>query len=157
MKIGELAARASCQVETVRYYERQGLLPPPLRDQTNNYRHYDVQHLEQLIFIRRCRALEMTQDEIRQLLAARAQPEAECGSINQLIDAHLSHVHRRMTELQALEQQLRQLRDQCKTDQAIRHCGILRELKRNSDATLLAIPAGPVELRLHQPDSGDAS
>ena len=58
MKIGELARQAGCQVETVRYYEREGLLQPAIRDQTNNYRHYDSTHLERLMFIRRCRALD---------------------------------------------------------------------------------------------------
>ena len=62
MKIGELASQAGCGVETVRYYERVGLLPPPARAAQNNYRHYQGHHLQQLLFIRRCRTLDLTQE-----------------------------------------------------------------------------------------------
>lgn len=110
MKIGELARLAGCPVETVRYYEREQLLPAAIRDQNNNYRHYDKRHLEQLVFIRRCRSLEMTHDEIRELLAARSQPDAGCSAIDGLIQAHLEHVRTRMVELQALEAELNDLR-----------------------------------------------
>lgn len=128
MKIGELAALTGCPVETVRYYERAGLLPPALRDRSNNYRHYDQGHLERLRFLRRCRALDMTQEEIRALIAARTDPDASCASINELIDRHLMHVRARVAELTALEAQLIELLDQCQAVQATRDCGILREL-----------------------------
>lgn len=128
MKIGELARLAACPVETVRYYEREQLLPAAIRDQNNNYRHYDKRHLEQLVFIRRCRSLEMTHDEIRELLAARSQTDAGCSAIDGLIQAHLEHVRTRMVELQALEAELNDLRGRCDAARATRHCGILHEL-----------------------------
>ena len=133
MKLGELAKLAACPVETVRYYEREGLLPPALRQQSNNYRRYSQAHLERLIFIRRCRSLDMTHDEIRALLDARQQPEASCASINALIDAHLHHVQARMAELQALEAQLIALRAQCQTALTTRECGILHQLDQPGD------------------------
>ena len=67
INIGALAKRTQCQAETIRYYEREGLLPPPARSQ-GNYRQYDTTHVERLSFIRHCRSLDMTLDEIRALL-----------------------------------------------------------------------------------------
>ena len=80
MKIGELAARTDCAVETIRYYEREGLLPAPRRS-AGNYRQYGETHLERLVFIRNCRVLDMTLQEIKQLLTLREQPRASCGGV----------------------------------------------------------------------------
>lgn len=132
MKIGELARQAGCGVETVRYYERVGLLPPPEREAQNNYRHYQARHLQLLLFIRSCRTLDLTQEEIRQLLAARQQPDAGCEAINQLVDAHLAQVRARLAELQALEQQLLALRGQCQASLTTRECGILKKLEQGA-------------------------
>ena len=67
MKIGELADMAQCTVETVRYYEKEGLLPAPART-TGNFREYGAEHVDRLCFIRNCRALDMSHSEIRTLL-----------------------------------------------------------------------------------------
>ncbi len=112
MKIGELAKRTGCPVETIRYYEREGLLPEPARSE-GNYRQYTLAHVERLSFIRHCRSLDMTQEEIRTLLALRDRPEADCGTANRLIDEHLHHVEVRIAELQALREQLRDLGSRC--------------------------------------------
>ena len=138
MKIGELARLSLCSVGTIRYYEKEGLLQEALRDQNNNYRYYDQQHLDTLMFIRRCRALDMAQDEIKQLLQARSQPEADCTVINQLIDEHLSHVQSRISELLALEKQLSDLRASCHDSLPTRDCGILKELE-HPQADLLVL------------------
>lgn len=143
MKIGELAKQAGCPVETVRYYEQEGLLPAPRRDSVNNYRHYDHGHLERLMFIRRCRALDMTHEEIRVLLQARVEPDASCESINELIDSHLRHVQARMSELTALEAQLTELRSQCQTAQTTRDCGILKELDQPAEVEWQASMTSP--------------
>ena len=128
MKIGALAKQIGFTVETIRYYEKQGLLHPALRDPVNNYRRYDHSHLERLIFIRRCRTLAMTHDEIQVLLQARIQPDASCETINELIDEHIHHVQARIAELQILETQLIELRGQCRAAHTTGDCGILREL-----------------------------
>lgn len=128
MKIGELAKQVGFTVETIRYYEKEGLLHPALRDPANNYRRYDHSHLERLIFIRRCRTLAMTHEEIQVLLKARAQPDASCETINELIDEHIHHVQARIAELQILETQLIELRGQCRAAHTTSDCGILREL-----------------------------
>jgi Cd(II)/Pb(II)-responsive transcriptional regulator len=127
MKIGELAAATGCDVQTVRYYEREGLLAEPHRT-ASNYRSYGPGHVERLLFIRRCRSLDMTLDEIRALLRFVDAPEENCGEVNRVIDEHLRHVESRLAELEALQQRLRALRRQCRKVQAAAHCGILNEL-----------------------------
>ena len=67
IKIGELARRTECQVETIRYYEKEGLLPEPTRSR-GNYRLYGEAQVERLQFIRHCRSLDMTLGEVRALL-----------------------------------------------------------------------------------------
>jgi Cd(II)/Pb(II)-responsive transcriptional regulator len=112
MKIGELAKAANTPVETIRYYEREQLLPEPARTD-GNYRIYDDEHAQRLGFIRRCRSLDMTLDEIRSLLKFRDAPQDDCGEVNQLLDDHIGHVAARISELKTLEKQLKALRLQC--------------------------------------------
>src|SRR5690606_14867068 len=81
MKIGELARAARCSTETVRFYEKAGLLPEPARS-GGNYRQYGPAHLERLRFIRNCRGLDMAHDEIRALLGMIDHPARDCGAIN---------------------------------------------------------------------------
>lgn len=129
MKIGEIAQQVSCSVETIRFYEKEGLLQKPLRNTENNYRTYQQQHLERLRFIRRCRSLGMTHDEIRTLLSAK-QDQSDCHGVNELVDVHLQHVQQRIQELNLLEQELQALRLQCQGFNPVESCGILRELER---------------------------
>jgi Cd(II)/Pb(II)-responsive transcriptional regulator len=112
MKIGELATRAACDVQTVRYYEREGLLDEPRRE-ASGYRRYDEQHLERLNFIRHCRALDIPLGEVRQLLAFAAQPDRSCAQVNALLDNHIALVGERIRALAALQQQLTALRQSC--------------------------------------------
>ncbi|MDB5732562.1 MAG: cadR [Variovorax sp.] len=127
MKIGELASAAKCSAETIRFYEKKGLLPEPGRTE-GNYRSYGPPHVERLRFIRNCRALDMTHDEIRALLRAIDVPAQDCGAVNALLDAHIGHVEARIEELRQLQRQLGSLREQCQSKQAPDHCGILRGL-----------------------------
>ncbi|MFM1991658.1 MAG: hypothetical protein RJA99_4615 [Pseudomonadota bacterium] len=127
MHIGELARRTGIQVETIRYYEREGLLPEPARSD-GNYRVYGPTHLEELQFIRHCRSLDMSLDEVRALLRLRNSPSEECGDVNTLLDEHLGHVTRRIKELKGLERELKSLRARCASVTDAAHCGILSEL-----------------------------
>lgn len=136
MKIGELAKKAGCQVETVRYYEREGLLPAPARSE-GNYRLYGAQHLERLVFIRNCRTLDMTLEEIQRLLALRDLPQESCAGINSLVDEHIEHVQARIDSLQALRDQLTELRDRCNGPKEAEDCGILRQLNVSGGVQLL--------------------
>lgn len=127
MQIGALAKASGVNIETIRYYEKSGLLPAPRRS-TNGYRQYSPQHLQRLIFIRHCRALDISLADIQQLLALLAHPEADCTEVDQLIEAHLIQVRQRLQNLQGLEQQLMQLRQGCHDRQCVRDCGIVHAL-----------------------------
>ena len=127
MKIGELAQVAQCTVETVRYYEKAGLLSAPGRT-SGNFRIYGAAHLERLRFVRNCRALDMSHDEIHKLLELANKPAGDCGAINTVFDQHIAHVDERIRELAQLKIQLDALRTQCRKAQAVDDCGILQGL-----------------------------
>lgn len=127
MRIGQLAEATGVDPETIRYYERIGILPPPARS-ANGYRAYGTTQLERLAFVRHCRSLDMPLDEIRRLLAFVDRPDADRAGIDHLIDAQLARVRMRLASLQALERQLAALRQQCGGDHAGGECGILHEL-----------------------------
>lgn len=127
MKIGELATATATPVETIRYYEREGLLPATARTE-GNYRVYSSAHAQRLQFVRHCRSLDMTLQEIRTLLALQDAPAEPCDEVNALLDAHIGHVAQRMRELRQLEKQLKLLRAQCQGVHDVAHCGILHGL-----------------------------
>lgn len=131
MRIGELARRADCLVQTVRFYEVEGLLPAPARSE-GNFRLYDDEHLERLLFIRRCRAKDMTLDEIRQMLGFRDHPELECGQVNELVEAHIEQVRAKIRDLEELQRQLLELRRSCDAVRIARDCGILQSLAESA-------------------------
>ncbi|MBA1194195.1 Cd(II)/Pb(II)-responsive transcriptional regulator [Pseudomonas entomophila] len=136
MKIGELAAATNCAVETIRYYERERLLPAPARSE-GNYRVYTQAHVERLTFIRNCRTLDMTLDEIRSLLRLRDSPEDQCASVNALIDEHIEHVQARIDGLMALQTQLTDLRQRCQAREA--QCSILQRLEVTGAVTAVDV------------------
>ena len=127
MRIGDLAESTGTAVETIRFYEREGLIPAAQRAD-NNYRMYTAAHEERLAFIRHCRNLDMTLDEIRTLLRLRDAPSQDCGEVNALLDEHIGHVTHRIRELRTLQKDLKALRARCGTPHAIEQCGILNEL-----------------------------
>jgi Cd(II)/Pb(II)-responsive transcriptional regulator len=127
MKIGELAKIAKCSAETIRFYEKEGLLPAAARTD-NNYREYQQSHLERLRFIRNCRAFDMSHEEIRQLLQQVDSHADDCQTVNILLDEHILHIEHRIQELMNLKVQLQTLRQQCQQQQGIDECGIVQGL-----------------------------
>ena len=127
MTIGELAEAARCTVPTVRYYEKEGLLPRSGRTR-GNYRTFGPAHLERLRFIRNCRSLDLTHEEIRALISTMDREGAGCGSVSCLLDEHIEHVRGRIRELRQLEIQLNALRDRCRAEAKVEDCGILQGL-----------------------------
>jgi Cd(II)/Pb(II)-responsive transcriptional regulator len=124
MKIGELAARIGCDVQTIRYYEREGLLDPPQRE-GSGYRRYADQHLLRLQFIRHCRLLDIPLGEVRQLLDYAEAPHQSCHAVDALLDEHIERVRRQLATLETLEGRLRALRRQCKGPGDGRSCAII--------------------------------
>lgn len=140
LKIGELAKRTGSQVETIRYYEHEGLLAAPARS-ASNYRLYGEAQIERLQFIRHCRSLDMTLNEIRSLLVFQDTPGDNCGDVNDVLDRHMVHVADRIVELQALQEQLMVLRGLCQKIDAAKDCKIMQALM----TTNVALPkkSGP--------------
>lgn len=131
MKIGQLAKRAACKVETVRFYEREGLLPRPERS-SGNYRLYTAEDAARLVFIRNCRSLGMALAEIRVLLGCRGEPDTDCRAVFALLDRQILRIAQQVDALQHLERQLRDIRQMCNDRQNPEHragfCGIIRRL-----------------------------
>jgi len=127
MKISDLSRATGVDVETVRYYEKAGLLPAPARE-ANGYRRYSESHLERLAFIRHCRALDMPLADVKRLLDFVGGARDERGDIDALIAAQLLRVRARLESLRAMERQLTALQGSCDADHATHECGILHEL-----------------------------
>lgn len=130
MRIGQLAAKGGTIVETVRYYERLGLLPDPDRS-PSGYRQYRQDHLQRLTFIRRSRTLGFSLGEIRSLLTLAADPARPCAGITVLARAHLTEVRSKLEELHELEGQLARLANCC-DGARVAECRILDQLRSPS-------------------------
>lgn len=126
MKIGELAAEAGANVETVRYYERIGLLPPPARTSAN-YRDYNSSHAARLRFIRQARNLGFDIGDIRSLLDLGSSPDQDCGHVDQLTRMHLRAVERKLVQLEKLRRELAHMLAQCQGG-VVRDCRIIQSL-----------------------------
>ena len=125
-KIGDLARLTGTKVETIRYYERLGLLPPPART-GGNYRAYSRRHLERLSFVRRGRALGFSLDDVRELLRLSDDRSQCCAEVDRIARAHLVEVERKLADLKALDAELRQLVDQCQHG-TVAECRIIEAL-----------------------------
>ncbi len=147
-RIGDLATRLSVGVETIRYYEREGLLPRPARSE-GNYRLYSAAERERLEFVLHCRALDMTQEEIRNLLRLRDTPEQGCAEVNAVPDEHIGHVADRIRILRGLQGQLKDLRARCEAPGTSKECGILRGLAAPAKSRVGSRRAG-----MHAPQRG---
>lgn len=134
LRIGDLATQLNIPTETIRYYERERLLPAPRRTE-GNYRVYDPVLVERLAFIRNCRAFDMTLEEIRELLRLRDAPELECGAVNRLLDDHIEHVTERISQLKRLKSNLQSLRSRCGESTLTGNCEILSGLTHDADRT----------------------
>ena len=102
LTIGELAKAAGVNLETIRYYERIKLMPPPARTE-GGHRSYSVEHGGRLAFIRRARELGFTIEEIRALLALAAPGRASCAEVRSIAEAHLADVRAKLSDLTRLE------------------------------------------------------
>jgi DNA-binding transcriptional MerR regulator len=127
MKIGELAGKAGVDVQTVRFYEKEGLLEAPART-PSGYRAYGPAHLEQLQFVRHCRSLDMSLPDIRKLVALSKDKGVSCEDVDGTVRAHLERVRAKRVALEALEARLTSLTHQCDAGHRVADCGVLEEL-----------------------------
>jgi MerR family mercuric resistance operon transcriptional regulator len=104
IQIGELSRRTGCNIETIRYYERIGLMPAPPR--RGRYRSYGVDDVGRLGFVRRARELGFTLDEVRALLGLAVGGQASCAEVRDLAASHLKDVRARIAVLKRMERAL---------------------------------------------------
>jgi len=126
MKIGQLSEQTDCKIETIRYYERIGLLPAPARSE-GGYRMYDDNHRRRLSFIRRSRELGFTIDEIRGLLNLVDGGNYTCSDVKAITMEHVENIREKIADLKKLEKTLSRIASQCAGD-ATPECPIVDAL-----------------------------
>jgi MerR family transcriptional regulator, copper efflux regulator len=131
MKIGELAQRAEVNIDTVRYYERQGLLPAPQRLRSG-YRQYESQDVSRLRFVRRAKALGFTLIEIRDLLELSSHREKDMASMKAAAMLKLDDVEEKLAELTRIRNGLKTLVASCPGHGALEKCPILNALSEEA-------------------------
>ncbi len=131
MRIGELAAETGVKIETIRYYERVGILPAPGRT-ANNYRTYTRIHLTRLRFVRRVRALGFTLNEVRMLLAMIDGGDYTCAEVKTLGERHLADIRAKIAELRRMEDVMGQVVAQC-SGARTPDCSMLESLLDSDD------------------------
>lgn len=129
LPIGELGRLTGTKVETVRYYERIGLLAAPERT-AGNYRAYGPEHLARLSFIRRSRDLGFSLDQVRALLDLSDDRDRSCEAIDAIAKEHLGEVDRKIADLRALRRELGSMIDQCRCG-TVADCRIIEALSPN--------------------------
>ena len=129
-QIGRAAALSGVSPANIRFYEKEKLLSPHGRGD-NSYRFYSDGDVHQLRFIRLCRAMDMSLDEVRTLLGLDLNVKADCATARSALDGHLGHVRARLTELKTLEKNLKDLRQRC--DGTDSHCHIIEALHAQAD------------------------
>jgi Cu(I)-responsive transcriptional regulator len=138
LKIGDLAKATSTTVETIRYYEKAGLLPHPERTESN-YRSYSREHLNRLNFVRHARGLGFELADIRSLLSLSDNPAADCAEADRIATGHLKSVEAKIAQLRLLKDELRRMIGLCRGGQ-ISNCRIMEVL---ADHTLCASEHAP--------------
>ena len=126
MKIGEIAAATGVHVETIRYYEREGLVPSPART-ASNYRSYGQEHRRRLTFIRRARDLGFSLNQVRELLGLADDRERSCEAVDEIARRHRIQVRAKIAELSALRRELDNIIGQCRHGR-IAECRIMNAL-----------------------------
>ncbi|MFQ5582732.1 MAG: heavy metal-responsive transcriptional regulator [Mariprofundaceae bacterium] len=131
MNIGKAARQADLSVDTVRYYERRGLLKPAART-ASGYRQYTTEDIRHLKFIRHAKELGFTLEEIKQLLALRAGG-SDCAQVRQVAESKADEIKGRIDKLSTIHDVLRELARQCVQGGDGDTCPILKSLEKNDE------------------------
>jgi len=125
LTIGKLAKACGVKTDTVRYYERLGLLAPVERSESG-YRKYGQESIKRLNFVRRAQSLGFTLEEIRELLGLSEQPEADCADVRERARRKITDIEQRMADLAAMKTALAELAEFCPGEgMPLSECGIL--------------------------------
>lgn len=138
MRIGHLAKATGTSVETIRYYEREGILPAADRT-ASNYRHYSQDDLELLTFVRRARTLGFNMADVRELLALSDRADKPCEDVDRLAQKQLIEVERKISDLTKLRNELGHMIGSCES-QRIDECGIVESLGRSYSSRIASEP-----------------
>ena len=131
LSIGTLARRTGAKVETIRYYERIGLMPEPGRTE-GGQRRYGEAELDRLAFIRHARQLGFTLEAVRELLDLSDSPERSCGEVDAIARRHLREVERRLERLAALKRELERMVGECRRG-TVADCRVLEVLRDHAE------------------------
>jgi Cu(I)-responsive transcriptional regulator len=127
LSIGQIAKAADIKVVTIRYYERIRVMPKARRTD-GNYRAYTTQDLRKLRFIRRCRDLGFTLDQIRELMRLSLQGSEDCSAVYRITARHLADIEDKIADLRQLAKELRRITKSCEGGNAIADCRIIEAL-----------------------------
>lgn len=131
LTIGQLAKQCNVHVETVRYYERRGLIPKPPRT-VANFRMYSSENLRRVKFIKEAQGLGFSLKEIKNLLALRASPRAKCADVRNYASQKIGDIQERIRSLQRMRNSLEKLLRECSGDLPATECPILESLESKS-------------------------
>lgn len=127
MTIGQLAQKSDTDPQTVRYYERQGLIAKPIRT-TSNYRLYDLDTIDRLTFIKRAKEIGFSLRDIKKLLEMADGEVITCSEVKEFAETRLTKIHSQLSGLKAMEKTLSNLVKQCENSDKISECPILETL-----------------------------
>jgi len=131
MRIGEAGRATGTKSETIRYYEREGLLPPPPRT-SSNYRDYGPEEISRLRFIKRSRKLGFSMAQIKELMAMTDDPNQPCETVDKIACAQLREVEAKLTDLKALRKELTKVVESCKHG-TVSDCRVIEVLAGNRE------------------------
>jgi MerR family mercuric resistance operon transcriptional regulator len=141
MRIGRLSEKTGCNIETIRYYEKRGLLPNPPRT-AGGYRLYDSDHLKRLTFVMRSRDLGFSMAEIEKLLSLVDEHQLTCYDMHQQTLAHLGDIQSKIADLERLERVLTEIASKC-SDGTVPECPIIDALYEPLDRESLELKPSP--------------
>ncbi len=125
--VGQLAKKANVNIETIRYYERRGLLPEPLRNKSG-HRQYSIKDLRRTKFIKRTQSLGFSLNEISDLLSLKMEPGKTCADVKQRVKSKLKDIEEKMKTLQRMRAVLLELETNCPGKGPLNECPILETL-----------------------------
>jgi MerR family mercuric resistance operon transcriptional regulator len=127
LTIGQLAKKANVNLETIRYYERRGLIPEPPRN-NSGHREYSIEEVKRTEFIKRSQALGFSLKEILELLSLRVEPGRTCGDVKERVEAKIADIEKRIEDLERIREALLSMSKKCIGKGPVGQCPILEEL-----------------------------
>lgn len=132
VKIGQIAKQAGVHVETIRFYERKGLINQPPR-RTGGYREYPQETIIRIRFIKRAKKLGFSLPDIAELLSLKANPQATCADVKKRTEDKISAIHERLADLQKIKKVLEELVTACKGYGPLNMCPILESFESSEE------------------------